>query len=82
MNRPSVLVSGAGIAGPALAYWLLRYGFEVTVVDKAPSPRPGGQAVDLRGVARDVVERMGLIESVRMNTAKSAALHSSKRMAE
>jgi 2-polyprenyl-6-methoxyphenol hydroxylase-like FAD-dependent oxidoreductase len=60
-----VLVSGAGIAGPALAYWLRRYGFEVTVVEVAPAPRPGGQAVDIRGVARDVVERMGLMPAVR-----------------
>jgi 2-polyprenyl-6-methoxyphenol hydroxylase-like FAD-dependent oxidoreductase len=60
-----VLISGAGIAGPALAYWLRRYGFEVTVVEVAPAPRPGGQAVDIRGVARDVVERMGLMPAVR-----------------
>ena len=60
-----VLISGAGIAGPALAYWLRRYGHEVTVVEVAPAPRPGGQAVDIRGVAKDVVERMGLMNNVR-----------------
>jgi 2-polyprenyl-6-methoxyphenol hydroxylase-like FAD-dependent oxidoreductase len=60
-----VLISGAGIAGPALAYWLHRYGFDVTVVEADPVPRPGGQAVDLRGVAKDVVERMGLMNNVR-----------------
>ncbi len=60
-----VLVSGAGIAGPALAFWLRRAGFEVTVVEIAPAPRPGGQAVDIRGVARDVVERMGLMPAIR-----------------
>src|SRR5690242_638684 len=60
-----VLISGAGIAGPALAYWLRRYGHEVTVVEVAPAPRPGGQAVDIRGVARDVVERMGLMPAIR-----------------
>lgn len=61
----SVLVSGAGIAGTALAYWLNRYGFRVTVVERAPSLRGGGQAVDIRGTALTVVERMGLLERAR-----------------
>ncbi len=60
-----VLISGASIAGPALAYWLHRHGFEVTVVEVAPTLRPGGQAVDIRGVAQRVVERMGLMPAVR-----------------
>ncbi|MFG2916070.1 FAD-dependent monooxygenase [Kitasatospora sp. NPDC048298] len=61
----SVLVSGAGIAGTALAYWLNRYGFRVTVVERAPSLRGGGQAVDVRGSALAVVERMGLLGEAR-----------------
>jgi len=60
-----VLVSGASIAGPALAHWLRRRGAEVTVVEQAPGLRPGGQAVDARGVARDVIGRMGLDAHVR-----------------
>jgi 2-polyprenyl-6-methoxyphenol hydroxylase-like FAD-dependent oxidoreductase len=60
-----VLISGASIAGPALAHCLRRYGFDVTVVDRAPALRPGGQAVDLRGVAKEVVRRMGLEAQVR-----------------
>jgi 2-polyprenyl-6-methoxyphenol hydroxylase-like FAD-dependent oxidoreductase len=65
MTRRTVLISGGGIAGPALAYWLHRWGFGVTVVERAAGPRPGGQAVDLRGAARTVVERMGLLDEVR-----------------
>ncbi|MFF0965928.1 FAD-dependent monooxygenase [Streptomyces sp. NPDC003703] len=61
----TVLVSGGGTAGPVLAHWLLHRGFAPTVVERAPGPRPGGQAVDVRGVALDVVERMGLLEQVR-----------------
>ncbi|MEU6480371.1 FAD-dependent monooxygenase [Streptomyces sp. NPDC047017] len=61
----TVLVVGGGIAGPALAYWLHRHGFAPTVVERAPAPRPGGQAVDVRGVALDAVERMGLLEQAR-----------------
>ncbi len=60
-----VLVSGASIAGPALAHWMTRRGAEVTVVERAPGLRPGGQAVDARGVAREVIGRMGLDAAVR-----------------
>jgi len=62
MRNTNVLISGASIAGPALAYWLREYGFHPTVVERAPSPRPGGQTVDLRGAGRTVVERMGLLD--------------------
>ncbi|MEW2132911.1 FAD-dependent monooxygenase [Streptomyces sp. NPDC005435] len=63
-NR-TVLVSGASIAGPALAYWLDRYGFDVTVVEKAAAVRGGGYAIDIRGTAREVVDRMGLLPRLR-----------------
>jgi 2-polyprenyl-6-methoxyphenol hydroxylase-like FAD-dependent oxidoreductase len=61
-----VLISGASIAGPTLAYWLDRYGFEVTVVEFAPALRSGGYAVDFRGgVQLAVLDRMGLLDQVR-----------------
>jgi 2-polyprenyl-6-methoxyphenol hydroxylase-like FAD-dependent oxidoreductase len=63
--QPSVLISGAGIAGPALAFWLARGGYRVTVVEIAAGIRPGGQTVDLRGAGGDVVERMGLMPLMR-----------------
>ncbi|MFI7440457.1 FAD-dependent monooxygenase [Nonomuraea indica] len=60
-----VLISGASVAGPALAYWLVRYGFDVTVVERAPALRKaGGHAVDLFRPAMDIVERMGLLGPV------------------
>ncbi len=62
-----VLISGAGIAGPALAHWLQRYGIEAVVVEKAAGPRPGGHAVDIRGVAREVTDRMGIRPAVVAN---------------
>ena len=61
----SVLISGASVAGPALAYWLDRYGFDVTVVERAPTIRSGGYPIDLRGTAIDVVERMGVLPELR-----------------
>ena len=65
MPQPSVLISGAGIAGPALAYWLAKSGYRVTIVELADGIRPGGQTVDLRGAGGDVVVRMGLIGQMR-----------------
>ncbi|WP_412543751.1 FAD-dependent monooxygenase [Longispora sp. K20-0274] len=61
----NVLISGASIAGPAMAYWLHRHGHTATVVERAPGIRPGGHAVDVRGVARQVVDRMGVMPRVR-----------------
>jgi 2-polyprenyl-6-methoxyphenol hydroxylase-like FAD-dependent oxidoreductase len=63
-NR-DVLISGAGIAGQALAYWLRRLGFTPVVVERAPAPRDGGQAVDLRGAAIEVARRTGILDAAR-----------------
>ncbi|MFB4311304.1 FAD-dependent monooxygenase [Actinomadura sp. GTD37] len=65
MKNTTVLVSGASVGGPALAYWLNRYGFAVTVVEVSPGLRAGGQAVDVRGPALEVAERMGVLERIR-----------------
>jgi 2-polyprenyl-6-methoxyphenol hydroxylase-like FAD-dependent oxidoreductase len=57
---------GASIAGPALAFSLVRYGADVTVVEQAPALREGGQLVDIRGTAaHEVVTRSGLSAAVR-----------------
>ncbi|MFD0361908.1 FAD-dependent monooxygenase [Nocardia sp. GCM10030253] len=64
-NQPRVLVSGGGIGGNAVALQLLRAGIRATVVERADAPRPGGQAVDLRGPSREVAERMGLMPGIR-----------------
>ena len=61
----NILISGASVAGPVLAYWLKRHGFTPTVVERAPSLRKtGGHAVDLFRPAMDIVERMGVLEPV------------------
>ncbi|WP_225728043.1 MULTISPECIES: FAD-dependent monooxygenase [unclassified Nocardia] len=64
-NSKSILVCGGGIAGNAVALQLARAGIATTVVERAPAPRPGGQAVDLRGPSRRVAERMGLMPGIR-----------------
>src|SRR5688572_23321014 len=65
MRNREVLISGAGLAGPALAFWLQRYGFRPTVVERAPDLRTGGYKVDIRGAAVEVLKRMGLFAAAR-----------------
>lgn len=60
-----VLIVGAGIAGPTLAYWLRRSGHEVTIVERAPALRRGGYLVDFWGAGFDVADRMGLVPQIR-----------------
>ncbi|MGE0872641.1 MAG: FAD-binding domain [Kofleriaceae bacterium] len=56
-----ILISGAGIAGPCLAYWLRRFGFQPTIIERAPAPRTGGYVIDFWGAGFDVADRMGLV---------------------
>ncbi|GAA2216410.1 FAD-dependent monooxygenase [Nonomuraea monospora] len=66
MRNLTILISGAGIAGPALAHWLTRHGNHPTVIERAPTLRPGGQAVDFRGAPQlEVLSRMGILDAVR-----------------
>ena len=60
-----VLICGAGIAGPTLAYWCRRAGHEVTLVERAPELRRGGYVVDFWGAGFDVAERMGIVPELR-----------------
>jgi 2-polyprenyl-6-methoxyphenol hydroxylase-like FAD-dependent oxidoreductase len=69
------LISGASIAGPVLAYWLTRRGFEVTVVERAPALRKtGGHAVDLFRPAMDISEQMGVLEQVQARATGTTRL--------
>ena len=68
MTARRALISGASIAGLSTAFWLHRTGWDVTVIERAEAFRDGGQNVDVRGVARDVLARMGLEEAVRRLT--------------
>jgi 2-polyprenyl-6-methoxyphenol hydroxylase-like FAD-dependent oxidoreductase len=65
ITDPTVLISGAGIAGPTLAFWLRHRGFSPTIVERAPALRDSGQNVDVRGIGREVLQRMGLEDRVR-----------------
>ncbi len=61
MNAMKIAINGMGIAGPALAYWLHRFGHEPTLIEKAPGPRPGGYLVDCWGLGYDQAEKMGIL---------------------
>jgi len=60
-----ILISGAGIAGPTLAYWLLQYGMNPTIVEQAPALRTGGYVIDFWGAGFDIAERMRLSEEIK-----------------
>ena len=64
-NNKNVLISGASVAGPALAFWLRRFGFNPTVVERATTLRNGGNAVDFRGpVHLAVLRKMGILDEI------------------
>ena len=65
MGVQTVLISGAGIAGPTLAWWLARHGLRPTVVEHAASLRSSGSPVDVRGPAVQVAEQMGVMPAIR-----------------
>ena len=60
-----VLISGASIAGPTLAFWLVKYGYQVTIVERASSLRLGGQNIDISGPAEEVINKMRIKTAVR-----------------
>ncbi|MBF4605639.1 FAD-dependent monooxygenase [Curtobacterium sp. VKM Ac-2884] len=75
MTLQHAVISGASIAGLSAAWWLRHVGWQVTVIERAPSFRDGGQNVDVRGVAREVLERMGLVDAVRArNTTETGTV--------
>ncbi|MEG8037554.1 2-polyprenyl-6-methoxyphenol hydroxylase-like FAD-dependent oxidoreductase [Curtobacterium sp. PhB142] len=75
MTSQHAVISGASIAGLSAAWWLRHVGWQVTVIERAPSFRDGGQNVDVRGVAREVLDRMGLVDAVRArNTTETGTV--------
>src|SRR6516225_4590883 len=73
INR-DILISGASVAGPALAWWLSRHGFRPTVVERAPRLRDGGYTVDFRGAAHlGVLAKMGILDAVMARQTRPSA---------
>jgi 2-polyprenyl-6-methoxyphenol hydroxylase-like FAD-dependent oxidoreductase len=74
MINKTVLISGAGIAGSTLAYWLARRGFTPTVVEHSRSVRSSGNPVDVRGEAVDVAEQMGVLAELHESATQVTGL--------
>jgi 2-polyprenyl-6-methoxyphenol hydroxylase-like FAD-dependent oxidoreductase len=74
MSEQTVLICGAGIAGPTLAYWLARQGLRPTVVEHATAPRSSGSPVDVRGPAIDVAEQMGVMPRIRQARTRTTGI--------
>ncbi|HEX7306679.1 FAD-dependent monooxygenase [Lentzea sp.] len=75
MTTRHAVISGASIAGLSAAFWLRRTGWEVTVLERAAEFRDGGQNVDVRGTAREVLTRMGLFDAVKeQNTTETGTV--------
>jgi 2-polyprenyl-6-methoxyphenol hydroxylase-like FAD-dependent oxidoreductase len=74
MKNNRVLISGASVAGPSLAFWLSSFGCDVTVVERAPGIRPGGYAVDFRGAGMRVLERMALVDAVKARETRTGSI--------
>jgi 2-polyprenyl-6-methoxyphenol hydroxylase-like FAD-dependent oxidoreductase len=74
MASRSVLISGAGVAGPTLAYWLARQGFRPTVVERSQGLRSSGNPVDVRGPALPVAEKMGIMPALRDAATRAVAM--------
>jgi 2-polyprenyl-6-methoxyphenol hydroxylase-like FAD-dependent oxidoreductase len=68
LKEINILISGASVAGLNTAYWLVKYGFKVTIIERAKHIRAGGQALDVRGPALEVAARMGILEEIRLTS--------------
>ena len=64
-SHRKILITGASIAGPTIAYWLNKYGFNVTVLERAADLRLGGQNIDVKGPALEIARKMDLEEAIR-----------------
>lgn len=67
-----VLISGVGVAGPVVAFWLAKAGARITLVEKAPALLSHGQNIDVQGTAIAIIKKMGLMDQLRrLNTTEN-----------
>src|SRR6266496_636988 len=73
-KNTTILISGASIAGPTLAYWLKRYGFTPTVIERAPQLREGGYPIDVRDEAVPIAKLMGIWETIQQEKTTTGSI--------
>lgn len=71
----NIVISGVEIAGPTLAFWLVRYGIKITVIERAPQFRTAGQTTDIRGAGLEIVQKMGLEDTIRARTTQEKGIN-------
>ena len=80
-----IAINGCGVAGPALAWWLKKYGYEPVMYEKAPALRTGGYVIDFWGVGYDIAEKMGILSALEETGYKMESLeivgHNGKKKA-
>lgn len=74
MTSNRIVIAGAGVAGTVLAYWLGKQGFEVVVLERSSLQSTQGQIIDVEGPARQVIEKMGILEDLKKESTKEASL--------
>jgi len=63
--KKQVLISGASFAGLTLAYWLNKFGYQVTIVEIGKELRKGGSPIDVRGEALNVAKEIGILDKIK-----------------
>ena len=71
---PRIIISGGGIAGAVLAYWLGKHGLQVVVVERSLSDNQSGQIIDVEGPSQEIVKRMGVLEEIRSKVTHEAGI--------
>ena len=74
MDNKNILISGAGIAGLTLAFWLKNFGFNPVIVEHSPRLREGGHAIDFWGAGFDVAEKMDIVPDLNKSDLKISDL--------
>lgn len=70
----NILITGGGIAGPSLAFFLSRLGHQITIVERWPALRAHGAQIDLRAQGLSIIQRMGLLDAIRAKTVREDGL--------
>lgn len=73
-NPKKILISGASFAGLSTAYWMIKFGYEVTIVEIAPELKKGGTPVNILGTTIDTVKRMGLLDQIMANKLRMESI--------